>query len=128
MKSNISSRLLIIVLLFLLPSLLLSEKKNLEYEPKKNLPEVTLCTQNLWNYGTIRNVARRLRGFTEDDLIEKEQGLISRFLEAKCDVIAVQELLAASEQLGEKALQTLARPIKGENEQNISGYGRSFKR
>ncbi len=98
---------------FVSPSTLQSQDRiDLESMPKDDPVDLTVCTQNLNNYGSVRNMARRLRGFTSDDIELKVQGIIQRFIDAKCDVIAVQELLASTEIAGKEILGELADRLK----------------
>lgn len=53
-----------------------------------------VCSQNLENYGEIPDIQERTKNFRIGDLRAKEEALVQRFLAAKCDVIAVQEILA----------------------------------
>lgn len=81
-------------------------------------PEMTLCTQNLKNYGLPSRVLART-GMMGAELETKEKALVSRFLVAKCDVIVVQELLATSEKEGADAAERLVKVLR-------SGLGRDF--
>lgn len=87
-------------------------RMNLEGMPEEDPIDLTVCTQNLDNYGSMRSMARRLRGYSADDIELKVQGLIERFIDAKCDVIAVQELLAPTEMAGTEILTEFAGRIK----------------
>ena len=53
-----------------------------------------ICSQNLANYGELLDIQDRVKSFTLKKLRTKEEALVQRFLAAKCDVIAVQEILA----------------------------------
>ncbi|MBX7139051.1 MAG: hypothetical protein K1X83_13840 [Oligoflexia bacterium] len=77
-------------------------------EDPRGKPELTICSQNLNNYGLMNDVRGRLPGFSESDLARKEQALISRFVSQGCDVIALQELLTKNEEGGSAALARLA--------------------
>jgi len=74
--------------------------------------EVTICTQNLENYGSYEDSARRKVGLTVEDYRIKEAALAERFRTARCDVIAVQELVGKTEAAARKALERLARVIQ----------------
>ena len=70
--------------------------------------EVTVCSQNLANYGQLADVIRRTPGMSAERLADKEDALVQRFVSAKCDIIAVQEVLGRDEEVSQKALQKLA--------------------
>ncbi|MCO6429829.1 MAG: hypothetical protein J5J00_03130 [Deltaproteobacteria bacterium] len=73
--------------------------------------ELTICSQNLNNYGTPAATAARL-GLTKEEFDKKQSALVSRFKRAGCDVIAVQEVVAKSQLAGDKVLQQLASALK----------------
>lgn len=75
-------------------------------------PELTVCGQNLANYGTFEAMKRREVRVTVEKVRQKEEALIERFLTAKCDVIAVQELLGKNEEVSLEALNGLAAKLK----------------
>ena len=72
-------------------------------------PELTICSQNLENYGIFTEAAARTPGLTQADLSRKEDALGTRFARANCDVIAVQELLGKTKESAEAGAQQLAR-------------------
>jgi len=72
----------------------------------RGAPELTVCSQNLENYGAYPDALARSPGLTDFDLQHKERDLITRFIHVGCDVIAVQEVLGKGE---EKALIALSR-------------------
>jgi endonuclease/exonuclease/phosphatase family metal-dependent hydrolase len=75
-------------------------------------PELTICSQNLQNYGLLQDMRSKSSAIDAQALKEKEASLIRRFLRARCDVIAVQELLGKNEEVATQALQQLADAIK----------------
>lgn len=72
----------------------------------------TVCSQNLANYGAIKDIRSRERGFSELDFKDKQEALIKRFLVARCDVIAVQEVLGSSLEEAKAALEMLAEQLR----------------
>ncbi len=74
----------------------------------RGLPELTLCTQNLENYGTIKSVRERVASATKELLDYKESKLLERFHSAHCDLIAVQELLGTNDDETKSTLEHLA--------------------
>jgi predicted extracellular nuclease len=69
--------------------------------------ELTVCSQNLENYGSYDDAHPRT-GISKDDYDSKEEALVKRFAVAHCDVIAAQEILAKGEDEALKALSHLA--------------------
>jgi hypothetical protein len=82
-----------------------------EVDPRGQ-PEITLCSQNLENYGALRDVQRRDPGMTPQDMINKEADLVKRFIDVGCDVIAVQEVLGRSQDIAFVALEHLANILR----------------
>lgn len=80
----------------------------------------TACTQNLENLG--REKARKARGlpYSEPQFKQKTSLLVDRFVSAKCEVIAVQELLALDEKEAGNLLRILAEEIKNKTGQTFS--------
>ena len=74
--------------------------------------ELTICTQNLANYGAMAAIRERVAGMTEEALNEKEAALVKRFVGAQCDVIAVQELLGKDDLEAGETLRHLALLIR----------------
>jgi predicted extracellular nuclease len=71
--------------------------------------EAVVCSQNLQNFGTEREMAKRLGGITENLFESKLDALASRL--ARCDIIAVQELLG-NEETAKAAAQALVQALK----------------
>ncbi|MCB0318529.1 MAG: hypothetical protein KDD56_07210 [Bdellovibrionales bacterium] len=70
-------------------------------------PELTICSQNLQNFGTYAVYSSRLGG-DQDDYKSKLRDLVQRFAKTKCDLIAVQELVGRGSEETEKGIKTLA--------------------
>lgn len=96
--------------------------------------ELTICSQNLKNYGLLSEVKKREDGVTEGSLRERESELAERFAKGGCDVIAVQELLGKSPDTAMKGLASLAAAVRkhtnrffdikvGDTNDNISRVG-----
>lgn len=75
-------------------------------------PELTVCTQNLENWGTYRAAAARTRNLTPELYAEKGRALAKRFATAGCDLIALQEVLGSNEQEATEGLVELAKFIR----------------
>jgi hypothetical protein len=100
-----------IILILLIPILLNAQTRvaNLDLEAdERGKPELVVCSQNLNNYGQLKDVSIRV-GLSKQELADKEVALVQRFNKAKCDVIAVQEILAKDEILAETVLTKLAK-------------------
>jgi len=74
--------------------------------------EVTLCSQNLQNLGTYAQSKARLFNITTEEYELKREALVRRFKRARCDVIAVQELLGRSVEEATETLQQLAKLLR----------------
>jgi predicted extracellular nuclease len=100
---------------------------NPELEPRGE-PELTICSQNLENYGPFSMVRTRI-ALTEGAFAAKEEALVKRFLLAKCDVIAVQEILAPDENAAQVALDQLGASLnQHSNRQYLAIVGASTDR
>ncbi len=78
----------------------------------RGAPELTVCSQNLENYGSYQDSLRRTPGLSQEAYDKKEQALVKRFASAKCDVVAVQELLGRSEADALLALKGLSERLR----------------
>ncbi|MCB0332441.1 MAG: hypothetical protein KDD55_03010 [Bdellovibrionales bacterium] len=109
------SRFLIFLFFLLNPFSLLAQARTADLSSpidERGKPELVVCSQNLENYGSLDDVHRREKQMTKTLLAEKEAALVKRFLKAKCDVIAVQELLGATQAKAKAALEHLAKVIQ----------------
>lgn len=73
--------------------------------------ELTVCSQNLENYGSYEDSARRRTGLTVEEYRIKEAAIAERIRKTGCDVVALQELVGKNEQTGTKALERLVREV-----------------
>jgi len=78
----------------------------------RGAPDLTICSQNLQNFGVYRVAKSRSPTLTHESLSEKETALIKRFAEVGCDVIAVQELLGSTDQEALAGLNRLAAKLR----------------
>ncbi|RMG39593.1 MAG: hypothetical protein D6719_12880 [Candidatus Dadabacteria bacterium] len=75
--------------------------------------ELVVCSQNLDNYGLYNDTKIRNRKISfPEDYEAKEAALLRRFVKNKCDVIALQEIIAKDIETGKKVLKQLARGLK----------------
>lgn len=91
-----------------------------EVKDPRGPSEITLCSQNMENFGLFKDVKAKMERFTPVLLKQKEDALISRFIEGECDVIAVQELLGKNEEVGTKILQGLAEKMRAKTNRIFS--------
>jgi hypothetical protein len=84
-----------------------------QLDDPRGLPELTVCSQNLENYGRLADVKRRMKGFDQGRLDEKERALAKRIVRAKCDVVALQELIGKDKERAEEGVQALLQTIRG---------------
>jgi len=69
---------------------------------------LTICSQNLANYGLPDEVAYRVNSKKELPLEEREKLLVKRFREAECHIIAVQEVVGRTAESARAGLSRLA--------------------
>lgn len=72
--------------------------------------EAVICSQNLQNFGTEREMAIRLGKITKEFFSSKLDALATRM--AKCDFIAVQELLGSTDDLAKAGASLLAQALR----------------
>ncbi|MCB0353262.1 MAG: hypothetical protein KDD64_07050 [Bdellovibrionales bacterium] len=72
----------------------------------------TVCSQNLANFGSLEDIRSRQRGFSDNDFKDKQEALVKRFLIAKCDAIAVQEVLGGNLEKARAALGILVDQLR----------------
>lgn len=78
----------------------------------RGVPDLTVCSQNLKLFGTYPLLKKRKPGYRKDEHTKKIVELTDRFVSAKCDVIAVQEVLGKTVEEGEAALQELSQQLR----------------
>jgi hypothetical protein len=70
-------------------------------------------------YGRFTDVRSRLGGISQAAFREKEISIVRRLVSARCDVIAVQEVVSRSDESSQEVLELLAQALK-------VGSGRTF--
>ncbi len=68
---------------------------------------IRICTQNLGNFGYVKTVAERTEK-SEAQLDKQRLALAKRFWQAKCDLIATQEVISKNPSEAVKVLELLA--------------------
>jgi endonuclease/exonuclease/phosphatase family metal-dependent hydrolase len=111
--SHLTSLLIaLIVVLSYLVDLVESDSSTVDYVVKeqltgfstdKKLEHITVCSQNLNNYNFSSKV--KPKNAKQSDF------LVERFVNASCDIIAVQELLRGSKKEAERSLKYLAKKL-----------------
>ena len=76
-------------------------RQNIASDNLGRVPQVTICSQNLKNYSS-----------QPGERTDKETALIRRFIQATCDVIAVQEVIGSDEAKATNNLERLAFLLK----------------
>lgn len=74
--------------------------------------DLTICSQNLENFGSYQDSKVRSPQMTQDDYREKERALAQRMASQDCDVIAVQEVLGKDDETALLALNDLAGTLR----------------
>jgi endonuclease/exonuclease/phosphatase family metal-dependent hydrolase len=85
--------------------------QNFQTDPRKSA-EVTICSQNLENFGLQKETLAIKPELGAIGYQKKLTGLIERFKVAKCDVIALQEVLGKTEAEAKSALDFLASELQ----------------
>lgn len=83
--------------------------------------DLTVCSQNLENYGMYEDSKKRNPDLTRDDYVLKEKALVKRFSYVKCDVIAFQELLG-NENNSKEAIKNLGKLLANFTGRTYSYY------
>jgi hypothetical protein len=78
---------------------------------KRGAPEVTICTQNLENFGTLAEWKERTGNTSDGIYATKISGLVERINRAQCDIIVVQELLGKDKVSTEKGAALLVKKL-----------------
>lgn len=78
-------------------------------------PGLTICTQNLHNFGIFRQ-KKELKKHRE-----QRKYLVKRFVDAQCDIIAFQELYGNGEAEPKKNLNYLVEYLKRSSKRNFTG-------
>jgi hypothetical protein len=111
-------RLIFLVLVFSAGNAFCKDKKPPITDDPRGKPDLTICSQNLNNFGTQKLTMARM-SIDAEAFAEKEKAIVDRIFKAKCDVIALQEVLSRTEEEGREAL--------GELEKNLAlKTGRHF--
>ncbi len=76
----------------------------------RGLPDLTICSQNLNNYG-IKKLSMMKLGITSEEYLAKQKAIAQRIVHTRCDVVALQEIVSRSEEEGKQALTELAEVV-----------------
>ena len=103
------------VLAIFLPGVLFADGYSSDltaFQDPRGGPDVTICTQNLDGFGRYGDVARRSSGFEREDYKLKIEDLVKRFRRAKCDIVALQEVLGSKIEHAREGMKFLTQAIK----------------
>jgi hypothetical protein len=70
--------------------------------------DLVICSQNLKLFGSFDTMTRGNPTYTRQKYQQKIDDLVSRFITARCDVVAVQEVIGKTQADGEVALDQVA--------------------
>ena len=77
--------------------------------------DLTICSQNLHNFGLLTELKVRGVKETATSLAERADQLATRFIKASCDVLVAQEIVAKTEGAAAEGLSMLADAISSKN-------------
>lgn len=123
MKARFGSTIILVCLWTLCVSEVFGQSRTVLSDPERDPRgpvDVTVCSQNLFNFGNLKNAKKRIKGLTGEKLREKREALAKRFLKADCDIIAFQEALGKAGKGLEEGMDQLVATLK-------KVTGRSFK-
>lgn len=78
----------------------------------RGAPDLVICSQNLKLFGAFNAMLRTNAAYTPTKHKERIEDLTSRFIRAKCDVVAVQEVIGWNQADGKAALEELATRLR----------------
>lgn len=110
-----STKFFIIVLIYFLATNSFAQSRVNKINPvldPRGESDLTICSQNLENFGTFTYVKSRAGNITFEEYSIKQEALIKRFIAISCDVIAVQEILSENVFQAEEALKQLSEMLK----------------
>lgn len=88
----------------------------------RGVPELTVCSQNLKLFGTLEDTKRRNRTYSAASHQIKIDALVQRFLLARCDVIAVQEVMGTSADSAKMALEQIAAALRAKTNRIFTAH------
>jgi len=74
--------------------------------------DLTVCSQNLKLFGPFTAVKAKNASYSRGEHARKIEALVARFTKAKCDIIALQEVMGATEAEAKAGLEELAVQLK----------------
>lgn len=87
-------------------------RRNLNLNDPRGEVDLTVCSQNLKLFGTYVDTKKRNHMYSDVAHQLRVQALTQRFVAARCDVIAVQELMGRSKVNAEDALRQIADDLR----------------
>lgn len=70
--------------------------------------DLTVCSQNLENFGRFNELPSSIEEIKDSDLLDKINALLDRIEKVQCDVVAVQEVFGSKEEKGKASLERLS--------------------
>lgn len=70
-------------------------------------PELTVCSQNLENFGTFADAKRKDPELLEEEYLRRQKNIALRLSRQSCDVIALQEVVGKTAEVAQQALNGL---------------------
>lgn len=102
--------------IFQIAAILASNGLNVFYARAAPPSELRVCTQNLHRFGESRSNPPLRNGLTQQDL------LVRRFIDAKCDIIAVQEIFGGDTYEATQNLNRLSQALARETRRPFAAY------
>jgi hypothetical protein len=87
-------------------------RRNLNLNDPRGAVDLTVCSQNLKLFGTYVDTKKRNHIYSDVAHQLRVQAITQRFVAARCDVIAVQELMGRSKVNAEDALRQVADALR----------------
>ena len=77
----------------------------------KELKSITICSQNLSNFGFVETVRKRAKK-TSTELSSQRKSLVNNFVKGDCDLIATQEVISKNPKEAEEVLKLLGTDLE----------------
>lgn len=124
---KILSILFAIIFGFIINSNLSSEtpKEPLNAKPlpsNNNQAELTLCSQNLFNYGLRDQRNRNSNKDRNNRQSEQRKFLVERFVNANCDIIALQEITGENIAISKALISNLSKSLSDKSQKKFSFF------
>lgn len=78
---------------------------------RANSTAFTICSQNLERYGSRRLFLKSNAELSSSDFERKQKAIVTRIFEARCDAVALQEVLGKNKREAEESAESLASAV-----------------